>query len=147
MREQRPSQAHPFSWTASRRMRGRRASEVDTSFCLGCHQWSVIDAVNQPLKLSGAAVARWGCTQKVENLFRFAVAVYGLSFPGKLHSPVSSSIGVPEYFQQFHGVGVFLPTFHPLAPLTYWAPAKPLLKLGNIRTGDIYRIFSVAAQL
>ena len=51
-----------------------------------------------------------------------------------------------EQFQQFHGVGVFLPTFHPLVPLTYWAPAKPLPKLGNIRTGDINRIFPVTAH-
>ena len=44
-----------FSWTASRRMRGRRASEVDTSVRLGCQQWSVIDAVKQQLK------SRWHC--------------------------------------------------------------------------------------
>ena len=74
-----------FSWTASRRMRGRRASEVDTSFRLGCHQWSVFAAMMQPLKSGGAAVARWGCTRKVENLFRFAEAVHGLRCPGKLH--------------------------------------------------------------
>ena len=43
-------------------------------------------------------------------------------------------------------MGVFLPTFHPLVPLTYWAPAKPLPKLGNIRTGDINRIFPVTAH-
>ena len=46
-----------FSWTASRRMRGRRASEVDTSIRLGCLHWSVIAAMMQPLKLGGAAVA------------------------------------------------------------------------------------------
>ena len=65
---------------------------------------------------------------------------------GKLRWPDLILVRAIEQFQQFHGVGVFLPTYHPLAPLTYWAPAKPLLKLGNIRTGDIYRIFSVAAH-
>ena len=73
-----------FSWTASRRMRGRRASEVDMSIHLGCQNWSVFDAVNQPLKSGGAAVARWGCTRKVEILFRFAAAVCGLRCPEKL---------------------------------------------------------------
>ena len=49
-----------FSWTASRRMRDRRASEVDTSVRLGCQQWSVIGAVMQPLKSGGGAgVAHW----------------------------------------------------------------------------------------
>ena len=92
-----------FSWTASRRMRGRRASEVDTSNRLGCHQWSVafpnvvvigrltgtsvcldgqqwsvVEAVMLPLRSGGAAVARWGCTWKVEILFRFAEAVSAL---------------------------------------------------------------------
>ena len=42
-------------------------------------------------------------------------------------------------------MGVFLPTFHPLVPLTYWAPLEPLPKLGNIRTGDISRIFPVTS--
>ena len=118
-----------FSWTASRRIRGRRASVVDTSFRLGCHQWSVIDAVNQPLKSGGAAVARWGCTRKVENLFRFAVAVYGLRCPRKLHSPVSSSVWVPQYF---HGVGGFPPPIHPWFSLPLWEPPKALPKLGKI---------------
>ena len=51
-----------------------------------------------------------------------------------------------EQFQQFHGVGVFLPTFHPLVPLTYWAPLEPLPKLRNIRTGDISREKLVTAH-
>ena len=85
-----------FRWTASRRMRCRRASEVDTSIRLGCHQWSVIAARMQLLKSGGTVVARWGCRRKVENLFRFAVAVYGLRCPEKLPSPVLSSVWAPQ---------------------------------------------------
>ena len=39
-----------FSWTASRRMRGRRASEVDTSSHLGCHPWSVDYSLDDPVE-------------------------------------------------------------------------------------------------
>ena len=127
-------------------MRHRRASEVDTSFRLGCHQWSVFAARMQQLKSGGAAVARWGFTQKVENLFWFAVAVYGLCCPGKLHSPVSSLVRVPEYFQPFCSVGGFPPSFHPWFSLSLWAPLKALSKVGNIRNSDTSRIFPVTAH-
>ena len=124
-------------------MRGRRASEVDTSVRLGGHQWSVIDAVNQPLKSGGIAVARWGCMRKVENYILFAEAVHGLRCLGNLTAQSHLQFG---YLQQFHGVGGFLLPVHPLFSLPLWAPPKPLAKLGNIRNHDTSRIFPVIAH-
>ena len=72
--------------------------------------------------VKSAAEVGWRCCllagvarqPRVDFLFWFAVAVYALvGSPGKLNSPVSSLVRVPEYFQQFHGVGGFPPAFHP----------------------------------
>ena len=66
--------------------------------------------------------------------------------PGKLHSPVSSLVWVPEQFQQFRGVGGFHPTFHPWFSLSLWAPLKALSEVRNIRNSDTSRIFLVTAH-
>ena len=73
--------------------------------------------------------------------------VYALvGTPGKLNSPVSSLVRVPEYFQPFRSVGGFPPSFHPWFSLSLWAPLKALSKVGNIRNSDTSRIFPVTAQ-
>ena len=92
------------------------------------------------LELDGVAVARWGCTQKVENYILFAEAVHGLRCLGNLTAQSRLQFG---YLQQFHGVGGFLLPVHPLFSLPLWAPPKPLAKLGDIRNHDISRICPV----
>ena len=59
-----------FSWTASRRMRGRRASEVDTSVRFGCQQWSVFDAVKHLLK------SRWRCCSTLVHATNQKVGIH-----------------------------------------------------------------------
>ena len=66
--------------------------------------------------------------------------------PGKLHSPASSSVGVPEQFQPFRGVGGLPLPAHPIYSFLFWAGAMHFSKLGNIRTRDTSRIFPVTAH-
>ena len=74
------------------------------------------------------------------------MAVCGLRGPKRLHSPVSSLVRVPEYFQPFRSVGGFPPSFRPWFSLSLWAPLKALSKVGNIRNSNTSRIFPVTAH-